>query len=862
MHLNCKVFDQTDRLRYNSLIYSLLNQYKTRELSENELYQLQMRIEDLTTKFDESNIFSETPNLIKLLIGKDLLCAKDYLYRNLPINVYNSTIDPFGQYTLEAIIIHVLGLLYNSIEESSVVRVSTLLDTLDRTVRTQANIIKKKELDSSTSTSIRVDSSKDNHQKDSKYEIGIKLLEFMIERKLIYIESISQNDTKAVVKEKGQGYLKTNLFAICNFELSLLPLKLNLPMVSPPLNWEYKSELDKKNRFMLSDMIGGYLSRPTLDIYNRFSLISSRNLSNFNIEINDSKSKELCFILNGLQKQEFQINNNILEFIKNNRATLEKVGLLMPEKLAHVNMKEAYDLIRISYFKNNAIKDAYSLSVLLKEFAIRVQKARYEEFIIRLASAYDGYVFYLPAFMDFRGRIYRSGILHFHERDLARSLIVFANNHQEGSLVEGIVATSAAFKYKKFDLYDDAIQWYKEKHSLIHASDESLISFAKDASDPFQFIAKALSHDRVQELNRLPITQDAAASAYQIMSYLLLNEEMARNTNLIPHPDGKIQDVYMSLLKEFKVFLHQKVNDKLKIEIIESRLDRKLLKSLFMPLIYGKTLISMDNDIRVTYGQLLSRKDSFNLAKLSYEFWNYKYPDIVNLMKLITIISWFCSVKDRAVVYRIPYLTTIQDYMSFDKEVIMVYEKHSRKKRRVTLLVPTTKRDRRKTQASSCVNFIHQKDAYIAMKVIESLLRERAPIYTVHDNFITTPPYVRIVPDIYTKVFINMGHPLKIINELIRINLIDPYYHIDKDPMSSDNLTDFLKSLLPEKSINKKIWEKKVSELVKYYNNYVEAVCGNQVIDSEEPSELHIEEKWNQFKTLIEKRSQNYSVHY
>lgn len=42
-----------------------------------------------------------------------------------------------------------------------------------------------------------------------------------------------------------------------------------------------------------------------------------------------------------------------------------------------------------------------------------------------MASAYAGYTFYIPAFLDFRGRIYRSGILHFHERDLARSLILF-----------------------------------------------------------------------------------------------------------------------------------------------------------------------------------------------------------------------------------------------------------------------------------------------------------------------------------------------------------------------------------------------------------------------------------------------------
>ncbi|KAM3324036.1 hypothetical protein P3S67_005187 [Capsicum chacoense] len=133
----------------------------------------------------------------------------------------------------------------------------------------------------------------------------------------------------------------------------------------------------------------------------------------------------MCNILNGLQRQGFQINSNILEFIKNHRATLEKVSLLMLGILAHVNLKEAYDLLRKSYFLNKDIKNVSSLSDLFKELENRVQTARYEDFIIRLASSYEGYVFYLPAFMDFHGRIYHSGILHFHERDLARSFILF-----------------------------------------------------------------------------------------------------------------------------------------------------------------------------------------------------------------------------------------------------------------------------------------------------------------------------------------------------------------------------------------------------------------------------------------------------
>ncbi|KAL3529530.1 hypothetical protein ACH5RR_008852 [Cinchona calisaya] len=408
-------------------------------------------------------------------------------------------------------------------------------------------------------------------------------------------------------------------------------------MVCKPLDWVHPTEIEfhfdfeVRKPFVLSDMRGGYLSSPTLDIYNRVGLLSSHNLSNFNIELHSCKYKEMCSILNGLQKQGFQINKKVLEFIKKNRPTLEKVGLLMPGILARVNLKEAFDLLRKSYYQNMAIKGACSLGALLNELAIRAQNAR----------------------------IYRSGILHFHERDLARSLIVFANNHQEeegsNQSAKDIVASAAAFKYKKFYLYDEALQWYKENQSLIYASDESLISFAKGASAPFQFIAKALCNDGVQEYNRIPITQDATASAYQIMSYLLLNEEMARRMNLILHPDGKIQDVCTYLLQDLKEFMRHRINDKLKMEIIESKLDRKLIKRLFMPLIYGKTLISMERDIRLTYGQLLSRKDSYNLAKLSNEFWIHKYPDIANLMKLINIVSWFCSTKDRAVVYNINY---------------------------------------------------------------------------------------------------------------------------------------------------------------------------------------------------------------
>lgn len=284
---------------YKTQVFNILNEYnKDKDRSHNELMELQIQIENLTMKFDEKNIFKESYNIIKILIGKDLICAKEYLYRNIPRDLYNKTIEPFGEYTLEAIIIYVLGSLYNSIQESAVVRLSTLIEKLDTTVRTQADIIKKmsrKEQDRTQDDIIK-------ENKSYKYEIGKLLVEFMKERDLIQIDIITSDH---IVKKKNKNSSEKNLFVVCNFELRLLPLKLNLPMVCKPVEWNITTPRMKEKPLMLSDMRGGYLSEPTLNIYNRFKLLSSRNISHFNIELHDSKLEEMCFILNGLQKQGF-----------------------------------------------------------------------------------------------------------------------------------------------------------------------------------------------------------------------------------------------------------------------------------------------------------------------------------------------------------------------------------------------------------------------------------------------------------------------------------------------------------------------------------------------------------------------------
>lgn len=440
------------------------------------------------------------------------------------------------------------------------------------------------------------------------------------------------------------------------------------------------------------------------------------------------------------------------------------------------------------------------------------------------------------------------------------------------------LACAAAFKYQKFSSFDNASSWYRENCEQRIESDNSLIHLAQKASDPFQFIAKVLSNervtdiDRIRGLNRIPVTQDASASAYQIMSYLLLNAEMGRRTNLIPSPERDIQDLYQCLKDELLEFLHSRLDSK--YAIIESRLTRKLVKQLFMPLIYGKTVITMASDIREAYGSLLKPKDYYHIAQLCHEFWINKYPDIANLMKLINLIGWFCSALDQPVQYSTPYFTTVQDYMRSDKEDIWLYDRVHLKRRQVTIRVPTSVRDKRKTRVSTCVNFIHQKDAFIAMKVVEQLTLMKAPVYTVHDNFITTSVSAAAVPTVYTKVFIDMGPPLRMINELIRMNLIQPTGELnDPYPMNSDrvnepitgvSLRSILISMVPKDLSNnaKSKWYQKIDDTVSCYEEYVYTVCGEAL-----PTDAGMRhaEKWNEFKSLLkswESLGCNYSLHF
>ena len=129
--------------------------------------------------------------------------------------------------------------------------------------------------------------------------------------------------------------------------------------------------------------------------------------------------------------------------------------------------------------------------------------------------------------------------------------------------------------------------------------------------------------------------------------------------------------------------------------IIYPRLTVKLVKVLLMLQVYGKTIMSISNDIYQHYSTLIiiTNKECMLLATLILEYFLNQYPGIriLNLMDLIRNLAWISSSFGKPViyVYDIAFYQTIQDYMKSTVVQIWIYDRVLKKRRQMTLRIPT-----------------------------------------------------------------------------------------------------------------------------------------------------------------------------
>ena len=132
-------------------------------------------------------------------------------------------------------------------------------------------------------------------------------------------------------------------------------------------------------------------------------------------------------------------------------------------------------------------------------------------------------------------------------------------------------------------------------------------------------------------------------------------------TNLIKSPDNKIISIYTDIKSQLDEYLKKELSSSL-AEVVSENLTRKVIKKIFMPIIYGQTNFSILPDIRVALSQYISEGECVLIGKACTSFWKTRYHEMDCLINLISDIGWIASASNRPVMYGVKYCETVQDY--------------------------------------------------------------------------------------------------------------------------------------------------------------------------------------------------------
>ena len=822
---------------------------------------LQLSIERSTVLFDEQSIYKTSMDLFDKLTSDPVTLEKrssnlrNMLVERIKDDYIIDVLNSLNVYTVEVLVIYALGQIFNDLEKNSpVVKATTLVDKLGRIV------LREKGPDNSVYTLESEDEDRNIENvvnMDEKCKtLGGEILNILISKGLlVFIDHPTDN---RIVSKPYKKYL----YVKCLYDLNLVPVKFNLPMVVPPIPWHIeKKESDKTGKSVITALRGGYLT-DSVDVYYRYRLISSKNPELFKLRMTVRSEEDYLPVISLLQSVGFRIDDSVVGFLTKNMNKLIENRLISDEDFIGVDPDSF-----VSELKNSV---DFNYRSLLQEFMIESHKARNEQNVLSMAKAYSGYDLYFPAFQDFRGRVYRTGIFNLHECDLYRSILVFKGENPSKKLslreIPSSIKVATAKRYSSsFKSDEESIKWFDMWYSNLKDKDidDYVIESMRSAKDPFQFMRKALLTLKGGCFEAEPVFMDASSSAYQIMAYLLQDTQIAFKTNLINGDTRK--DLYMILREDYIKYLRDGNHLAPRLEPFFTR---KLIKNIFMPITYGKTVKAIADDLYEVLCNQISYKSCMRLGKESFNYWCIRYRELHNLLKLFGGVGFLCSSLGRSVKLSTPLFYSYQDYRKFEKQSVWIYSNHKGKEKRtrhkISFNVLTTKRNVMKSKCATFANFIHQKDALVAINTIRSFYETygESPIYTVHDCFVSNYAMSEKMADIYKEtMFKSLGNPMELINMFFFYNLIVPNY---PNYMSSDYADDRLEFMIhnpisPEshclcksdpipvehlkifvlkwielkaKSLgvtktNK--FEERAHEVIECYNNYVRSLCGRVI---------------------------------
>lgn len=216
-------------------------------------------------------------------------------------------------------------------------------------------------------------------------------------------------------------------------------------------------------------------------------------------------------------------------------------------------------------------------------------------------------VIYLPAYIDFRGRVYAKPKLNHQAVDWMKALWFFS----EGKPIDTVeaarwlkvhLANCGDFDKVSKKSFDDRVKWVDENH-------ERIMKFAQDpfadtewfyeASEPFCFAAACMEYRKWMTQGdsyvcHLPIAVDGSNSGLQHFSAMARDTFTGSAVNLLPM--DKPQDVYQVAADYLLEILTAEKEDLSAKEWLEFGISRKTTKRATMTICYGSRKGGLSKD--------------------------------------------------------------------------------------------------------------------------------------------------------------------------------------------------------------------------------------------------------------------------
>lgn len=479
--------------------------------------------------------------------------------------------------------------------------------------------------------------------------------------------------------------------------------------------------------------------------------------------------------VNYLQNMPFSVNSKVLRVVEQMRKrNIAEAGIppseLIPLPPRPHNVDED-DEARKAW--RTAARKVHEANQRIRMASIIVNKT-----IITAQDMEPQETFWFPKVIDFRGRVYDSGLyLKPQGDDLSKGLLQFANGKALGEGGGYWLAIHGANSYGVDKVpFDDRVEWVMKNEDAILAAAESPLEnrFWMAADAPFQFLAFCFewAGARLQGddyVSRLPVAMDGSCNGLQHLSAMLRDPIGGAAVNLLPA--DRPSDIYTQVMLVARRELERRAGlGEPTAGLWLSVLTRSVVKRPVMTLPYGATRQGFaDQIVEDTVRPLeQSGKSPFGaegpLAAqyLSHILWAATGEVVVaarTAMDWLQAVSKVASAAGKPVEWTAPTgMKVHQEYLDTkDRDVEL---QTFGQRIRILLQEPIPgKIDKRRMAQAIAPNFVHSLDAAHMLRTVEYLTdRDRTDMHLsmVHDSYATHAADVDTLSMALRQAFVEM----------------------------------------------------------------------------------------------------------